>query len=475
MTFTGPEDRRRRDQKENVARINRQSELWKRQQAEAKQVDASTVIAIAPGCADILTLAPRIDPQANKRDYMAGDVPPEAGARSDDVPPHAGKRESAGATSHDTSRSIQTLVEFLSDFVPPHYFVDGILQHHCMYTLTGKPGAGKTNLAVLVSVLVGHPIAGQKFGPHEVSPGRVLYIPAENKTDVQMRFIGLCRSMGVDAADLNILVTGDAMRLAQDFDGEFARIRREIAGFGDLTLVVVDTSPALFPGDDENNNVQMLGHAQRLRRFTDLPGLPGCLPLCHPIKGASSPDMLLPRGGGACLGEGDGNLTLWGYGDRLADLHWSGKFRGPDFAKITFRHEIFHTMDLVDHKGRPIPTTIAKAVTEAESEAAETKSMSQEDEMLLAMEGRPDGSLAKWAADCQWFLKGDVRSPNKRFAQHVMERLVGDKLVTKSGRDLVLTKAGKAAAAKAAKSRKNANVAVPEDAGTIAPPMYDEN
>ena len=294
-----------------------------------------------------------------------------------------------------------------------------------------------------LAVLVANPVGGQKFGPYEVEPGRVLYIPAENQTDVQMRMIGLMHRMRLDSAKLNMLVTGDAEKLAQGFDNELALIKRELEAIGELSLVVVDTSPALFPGDDENCNVQSRDHAQRLRRITELPGKPCCLALCHPPKHAATADSLIPRGGGAFIAEVDGNLSLWGYGDKLADLHWCGKFRGPDFAKITLRHETVTAPELVDYRGRALPTVVAQVVG-AERTAA--SAISEDEQLLAAMRGRPHGTLEEWAADCGWFTRGDAKRPNKSRAKRVSDRLSEARLVAKEGRKLVLTPEGRAAA-----------------------------
>src|SRR5271154_4889472 len=142
----------------------------------------------------------------------ANDIAREEGIESlrgtlDEAHPfEKGKRASGNGHDGATTPSLLTLPEFLAQFVPPHYLVDGVLQHHCLYSLTGKTGAGKTNVAVLLAALVADPVAGQKFGSHDVEPGRVLYIPAENKTDVQMRAIGLVHRMYLDPARLNLLV-----------------------------------------------------------------------------------------------------------------------------------------------------------------------------------------------------------------------------------------------------------------------------
>jgi hypothetical protein len=182
-----------------------------------------------------------------------------------------------------------------------------------------------------------------------------------------------------------------------------------------------------------------------------LPGNPCVIALNHPIKAAASPEHLLPRGGGGYLNETDGNFTLWAHDDRLTDLHWTGKLRGPDFEKITFRLPTITTTKLVDSKGRMMPTVMAEVANAAQIEAVEEATMGQEDRMLQAMLERRNGSLATWATDCGWHLPskpGEALQPNKSLAQRVMNRLVADTLARKLRKKYLLTKAGEDAAVK---------------------------
>jgi hypothetical protein len=342
-------------------------------------------------------------------------------------------------------RIVKTIDEFLAGFVCPDYLIDGLLPKHRCYSLTGAPGAGKTAVSLLIAALVAARNSGQKLGPHEVERGRVCYITKENPNDICMRLIGMKAKQKLDVDPGDFLLIAEIEKLETDLP----RIDREIAGFGDVALVIVDTSPSLFPGDDENSNPQMLAHAKALRRLCELPGQPAVLALCHPIKTVSGPDSLLPRGGGSFIGELDGNLTTWPHDGNLVDLHWAGKIRGPDFEKITFRLPVVTTTALADSKGRLLPTVMAELVTEAEAAAAEETTVDQEDQLLIAMHRRPDGSTVQWASDCRWHVAGDPTKPNRGLAQRVLKRLQADKLVAKEGRDLVLTKTGTAAAKKA--------------------------
>ena len=131
---------------------------------------------------------------------------------------------------------------------------------------------------------------------------------------------------------------------------------------GGVDPVEVDTSATYFDQDDENDNVQMGGHARMLRTVTTLSGSPVVLIACHPTKHATN-DCMLPRGGGAFIAEVDGNLTCIKTGT-VAEVHWQGKFRGCDFAPIGFQLETVYAPSLVDSKGRSIPTVMATPITE---------------------------------------------------------------------------------------------------------------
>src|SRR5262249_35177951 len=81
---------------------------------------------------------------------------------------------------------------------------------------------------------------------------------------------------------------------------------------------------------------------------------------CHPTKNAES---LVPRGGGAFLNEVDGNLTCK-RDDLAVELHWSGKFRGPDFAPLAFQLKVVTHERLKDTDGNLIQTVVALALTD---------------------------------------------------------------------------------------------------------------
>jgi hypothetical protein len=343
------------------------------------------------------------------------------------------------------AKLILTLPQFLDGFVPPDYVLDGILLRGFVYCITGMTGGGKTAVALLIAVIASNRKRRDKLGSHNIEPVRVLYIACENATDVRMRMIGMLDKMGLDRDDLDMLVIDRVFDLEENME----RIRKEVDAFGgNIGLAFIDTSAAMFMGEDENDNPDMLAYAKLLRELCKLPGLPCVVPLCHPVKHVDNPAQLLPRGGGSFLNEMDGNLTLWAHDERLTTLHWTGKIRGPDFEPIEFRLPTIFSEKLVDSKGRQIPTVMAEAISEAEVAVTERRSEKQENQLLAAMSAKPRGALAEWAADCGWFTRD--REPYKSLVVRILDRLVKAKLVTKRGSRFALTKTGKEAAEMAA-------------------------
>jgi hypothetical protein len=112
-----------------------------------------------------------------------------------------------------------------------------------------------------------------------------------------------------------------------------AAIERDIAG-AELALIFVDTGPALFPGDDENDNIALRNFVESFQSMATLPGSPCTVLAWHPNKGATA-DRLEPRGASAIKGTCDFNLTLWREDDRLTISYT--KMRAQHFDLIEGR------------------------------------------------------------------------------------------------------------------------------------------
>jgi hypothetical protein len=333
---------------------------------------------------------------------------------------------------------IVSSADFLKDFTPPDYLFDGILQRHFIYSMTALTGSGKTAVALMLAV---HVALGRSIGERFVEKGRVLYFAGENPDDIRMRWLASAEKLIFNPDTIDVHFLPGTPRLSK----AIVRIRAEVEAIGSVALVVIDTSAAYFEADDENSNVDMGNHARFLRELVTLPGEPCVLVACHPTKNANAETTLLPRGGGAFLNEMDGNLTC-AKTETVVKLHWTGKFRGPDWAPLHFQLHTAITDTLKDSKGRPIPTVVAMPISEAEQQVAEAGSRKDEDEVLSVMSDGRIRSLTGIAGALCWQTKD--HKPNKGRVQRAGDRLKASKLAEMSPRGIVLTAKGKKEAAK---------------------------
>ena len=393
---------------------------------EAGTGHAQQVVAALQGVARSIRIInlPGLPPKGDVSDWL------EAGGTANDLTDIL----RAAPESDALPRLVKSSAEFVRGFVPPDYAIDGLVQRRFLYSLTAPTGHGKTAVALLFAA---SKALGQSIGNREVDPGRVLYLVGENHDDVKMRWIAFAEKMRFDAETIDVHFVEGVLKLSDT--GQKIKAEIEQLG-GDVDLVIVDTSAAYFEGTEENGNVEAGTHARQMRQMLgSLQGGPCVIVLCHPIKNPSK-DNLLPRGGGAFIAEVDGNLTCWKT-DSLVSLHWQGKFRGPDFAPITFQVETVTSDKIRDSKGRQIPTVIAKALSDKERREAEANSRGDEDDVLRILAENDRLSLVALATALGWTTQAG--EPNKSKVQRLAERLKKGKLVETDRSGLSLTPKGK--------------------------------
>lgn len=316
---------------------------------------------------------------------------------------------------------VKSSADFVAAFEPPDFLVDGILQRRYFYSLTAATGSGKTAIAMR---LMGHVAAGRPIVGAAVEQGTTLYFAGENPTDVQARWLGLTRDMGIspDTEAVHFLVG------AMDLNQAAERITAEVVRKGlNLALVIVDTAAAYNSSEDENSNTQAGAYARQLRSLTQLPGGPTVLVLCHPTKRAGDDD-LIPRGGGAFLAEVDGNIAVQRR-DSLLALTAQGKFRGPEFPAMHFELETVRDHPkLRDTKGRQIPTVIARPVGGDKATFMEKGADQDNERVLRAVSDKPGSSPTDLARALGWTY-GAKAEPNQTKVGRVLKRLLKEKLV----------------------------------------------
>lgn len=324
--------------------------------------------------------------------------------------------------------------KFIADFKPPDYLIEGLLQRRFLYSMTGQTNTGKTTVALRLAAQVAQ---GLPLGDREIESGKVLFFAGENPDDVRMRWIKLCEEMKIDPQTDHVFwVAGvyPIRKLRKVIDTQTTKC-------GPFALIIIDSSAAYFEGKDENDNTELGNYARMLRTLVEISGGPTILVLCHPVKNAN-PDSLLPRGGGAFLNEVDGNLVLMTVSEapKVVDLHWHGKFRGPDFAPIPFALTPGTTERIKDSKGRPIWTVTAKMLSTQERSATEDRGQANQDKLISAMKAKEGATLIELASYCGWFYKNGA--PNKSLVERTMHDCEARRLVKKEGGRWKLTKAG---------------------------------
>jgi AAA domain len=338
---------------------------------------------------------------------------------------------------------IKSSKEFVADFIPPDYLVDGLMQEAFLYSLTGATGAGKTAITLRLAASVA---LGVVFGNRETKKRRVLYLAAENPADVRMRWIALAQQMDFDADTIEVYFVEGVFRISKMKDALGNEAERIGGKFG---LVIVDTGPAFYEGDDENNRSQQSRHAAMLRELIDvILGRPAVIANVHPVKNAA-PDNLLPAGGGSFLNQVDGNLTA-AKTDNTTELHWQGKFRGVEFAPTHFVLRTVTHERLKDSRDRPIPTVVCDWISETAKEDIAKQKVTDEDRLLGYIEADPKASQATLATKMGWKLYSG--EPNKSRVDRNIKSLKKAKLLkeTRAGH-LRLTKDGKEALEEAGK------------------------
>jgi hypothetical protein len=332
---------------------------------------------------------------------------------------------------------ILSSADFIKEYCPPDYLVDGLLQRQFFYSMTGKTGGGKTAIALFIAAMVA---LGKTVDGREYTKGRVLYLAGENPVDIQQRWIAMAQQHDFDPAEISVYFIPGVFTVSEMAE----TIKKQVETLGGVSLVVIDTTAAYFEGDDENNNVQAGRYARMQRGLVNLPGGPTVLALCHPAKGVVD-DNLVPRGGGAYLNEVDGNLTAQNT-SHVVELHTQGKFRGADFAPIMFQLKTVTHERLKDTKGRLIPTVVAFHLSEAGESEMRKRIKADEDLLLAVIDKYPSASISELAAHCGWV--NTPGKPNKARAHRLARNLETAKLVKTTREGRCVTDAGKAALAK---------------------------
>ncbi len=235
-----------------------------------------------------------------------------------------------------------------------------VLRRGWLYALTANPGAGKTAIALYLTLVLAK---GKTIHGKETTPCRVLYLCGENPDDVRMRFALLVERNGFNLADLD----GQVFFTERPFAIDSPLIRdafiENASRHGPFDFCVIDTGPAHASLDDENDNRAMHKLAIAMRQTAERIGSPCTLALMHPVKNAVRGN-LLPRGGSSFTGSIDGVLCAWRDGGKIVEIFpHQDKFRGEHFESMYFELEPIEHPSIKDNFGHPGRAVIAKEIS----------------------------------------------------------------------------------------------------------------
>lgn len=159
-------------------------------------------------------------------------------------------RKSGQPTKLDALRKALLTGAQLDEIPDPTWLVDGILPDQSTAALYGKPGIGKSFIALswAMCVACGIPWLGR-----QVRHGPVLYVAAEGKRGLKRRRRAFLDHHGVEEPGRDHWLP----KPVDVIDRESARALATIATDFEAVLTVIDTVARCIPGGDENSSQAM--------------------------------------------------------------------------------------------------------------------------------------------------------------------------------------------------------------------------
>ena len=149
---------------------------------------------------------------------------------------------------------------------PISWLVKRLLPSTGLCVLFGESGSGKSFFTLDMAASVAR---GAEWRSMRVKQGKVAYICAEGAGGFQNRLAAYAEHHGIDLADLDLAVLGDAPNFMETAD--VRDLVTSLKSLGALAMVVVDTAARVMPGANENSGEDMgrvVKHCDLISRVT---------------------------------------------------------------------------------------------------------------------------------------------------------------------------------------------------------------
>ena len=208
------------------------------------------------------------------------------------------------------------------------HIISGLLFPGDIACIHGQPNTGKSVIAPYLAHCVAQ---GRQFFERNTTSGNVLYVAAEDSERLNWRILAIENDYGKSDG---LKITNQIQNLYNHVDGDFYSDLKLLANTvkeNDISLVIIDTLSAAFPGLDENNGLSMgrvISHAKTISAYND-----AAVVLVHHDTKA---DGGTPRGHGSLNASFDMVLHLQKRRGGLVDCTVTKNRTGPSGANFQF-------------------------------------------------------------------------------------------------------------------------------------------
>jgi len=142
--------------------------------------------------------------------------------------------------------------KLINDLQPPRWLIKAVLEQDCLSVLFGRPGEGKSFLAIDMAASVA---TGTDWHGKKTTPGAVFYIAGEGQNGLARRFKAWELARGASLENAPLLISSTPIGL--DDPESAIKIKEVVTALADKlkqkpALIVVDTLARNFSGDENS-------------------------------------------------------------------------------------------------------------------------------------------------------------------------------------------------------------------------------